>query len=240
MVSGAPVQLKIVLEIGCRFVERSMSPRSVTFGPGAEPESFVRYALPREVVLVRWAHFEAEQPRLAALGTRKLAGPGVVLIATIRLDRSPRISPVEPLFWKGDLWLAMGWGSRKAGDLRRDARVLVHSIVTSRDGTEGEYKVRGRAVLESDPDVQADYAREVTERLGWSPVVGRFHLFRIEVDDVTFIRWDDATNDQYVTRWPARTEFVRRGTSATSQGPAEPISDLLGKDSRSPSRNADT
>jgi Pyridoxamine 5'-phosphate oxidase len=177
---------------------------------------------------MRWANFESDQPRLADVGRSKLAGPGVVLVGTIRLDGSPRVSPVEPLFWKGDLWLSMGWGSRKAQDLLRDHRILVHSIVTSREGTEGEYKLRGRAVHETDPTVQADFAQEVARRLAWRPEVGKFHLFRVEVDEATFIRWDDATNDQYVTRWPAGVEFVRRGTSATSQGPPEPISDLLG------------
>lgn len=42
----------------------------------------------------------------------------------------------------------MLWGSRKAADLLRDPHLLVHSIVTSRDGSAGEYKVRGRAVGE--------------------------------------------------------------------------------------------
>jgi hypothetical protein len=46
------------------------------------------------------------------------------------------------------------------------------------------------------------------------------------VDEVTFIRWDPATNDQFVTRWPRRLEFVRR-TSATSVGGPEPRSELL-------------
>jgi len=176
---------------------------------------------------MRWADVETQQPRLAELGRRKLGAPGVVLVGTIRRDGSPRLSPVEPLFWEGDLWLAIGWGSRKATDLSRDPRILVHSIVTRRDGSEGEYKVRGRAVPEPDPAVQAPFAREVEEKLGWSPEVGRFHLFRVDVEDITFTRWDDATNDQFVTRWPAHVEFVRRGTSDTSQGPPEPISDLL-------------
>lgn len=176
---------------------------------------------------MRWVDLEGLQPRLAELGKRKLSGPGVVLVATVRRDGAPRVSPVEPLFWRGDLCLSMGWGSRKAGDLRRDPRILVHSIVTSRDGSDGEYKVRGRAELQTDVAVQRDYARAVTEELGWSPEVGRFHLFRVDVGEVTFIRWDDATNDQYVARWPPAVEFVRRGTSATSQGPPEPISDLL-------------
>jgi hypothetical protein len=176
---------------------------------------------------MRWADFEAQQPRLAELGKRKLAGPGVVLVATVRRDGSPRVSPVEPLFWEEDLWLSMGWGSLKAKDLFRDPRVLVHSIVTNPSGAEGEYKVRGRAAHVDEAAIQSAFAREVAERLGWAPEVGRFHLFRADVEDITFIRWDAATNDQFVTRWPDRVEFVRRGTSATSQGPPEPISDLL-------------
>jgi hypothetical protein len=49
----------------------------------------------------------------------------------------------------------------------------------------------------------------------------------VDVKDVTFIHWDDATNDQFVSRWPRLEEFVRRGTSATSQGPPEPNSELF-------------
>ena len=164
---------------------------------------------------------------LAELGRRRLGDPGVVLVGTIRADGSPRLSPVEPLFWDDDLWLSMGWGSRKAADLQRDARVLVHSIVTSRDGTGGEYKVRGHAIAELDPVVQHGYARAMHAEAGWEPQPGRFHLFRIDVDDVAFIRWDSSTNDQFVTHWPSRREFVRRGTSATSVGDPEPFSELL-------------
>ena len=161
------------------------------------------------------------------MGERKLGGPGVVLVATIRRDGSPRVSPVEPLFWEDDLYLSMGWGSQKARDLQRDPRILVHSIVTSRDGTDGEYKVRGVAVPQMDLQTQRRYALEVAERLGWNPEVGRFHLFTVDVRDITFVRWDDATNDQFVTRWPEGGEFVRRGTSATSLGPPEPFPEFL-------------
>ncbi len=176
---------------------------------------------------MRWAGIETQQPRLAELGRRKLGDPGVVLVATVRRDGSPRISPVEPLFWEGDLWLSMGWGSQKTGDLMRDPTILLHSIVTSRDGTDGEYKLRGRALLEADAEVQGQFARRVAEQLGWKPEAGKFHLFRVDVEDITFIHWDDATNDQYVAPWPDQVEFLRRGTSATSQGPPEAISELL-------------
>ena len=58
-------------------------------------------------------------------------------------------------------------------------------------------------------------------------MLGRVHLFRVDVADVTYIRYDEPTGDQYVTRWPQSREYVRRGTSATSVGRPEPPEDLL-------------
>jgi hypothetical protein len=171
--------------------------------------------------MMRWSELERQQPRLAALGRHRLVEPGVVLVGTIRRDGTPRISPVEPLLWEGELWLSMLHGSRKAADLIRDPRVLVHGIVTSRDGAAGEYKVRGRAIIEDSLDRQRGYADEVTARIGWKPEPGRFHLFRVDIADVTFIRYEEQTGDQFVARWPDAIEFVRRGTSATSLGPRE-------------------
>ena len=176
---------------------------------------------------MRWDEFEQLEPNLAELGRAKLGAPGVVLVGTIRADGSPRLSPVEPLFWNRDLWLSMGWRTRKATDLERDPRLLVHNIVTTREGEGGEYKLRGLAAAEADPQVQRSYADAVASQLGWQPEPGRFHLFRVDIEAVTFIRWDSATNDQYVTRWPEGVEFVRRGTSTTSLSDPEPFHELL-------------
>jgi hypothetical protein len=44
---------------------------------------------------------------------------------------------------------------------------------------------------------------------------------------VTFVHWDGRNNDQYLTRWPEGREQVRRGTSATSNGPPEPHREFL-------------
>jgi hypothetical protein len=181
---------------------------------------------------MRWDQLTESAPRLAALGRDKLEGPGVVLIGTVRRDGTARISPVEPLLWEADLWLSMLWGSHKARDLVRDDRLTVHSIVTGRDGSGGEFKVRGRALVVETRSVQAAYAEEAHRRLGWHPVPGRFHLFRVDLDDVTFIRYDEPTGDQYVARWPRGGEFVRRGTSATSLGAPEPWHELLGDETR--------
>ena len=176
---------------------------------------------------MRWSEMQDQQPRLGALAHDRLVAPGVLLVATVRRDGTPRLSPVEPFVLDGDLWLSMLLGSLKAADLLRDPRVLVHSIVTGPDGGEGEMKVRGTAVDVPDEARQGRYADAVAAALPWTPEVGRFHLFRVDVDDVTYVRYDNASGDQFVVRWPAGTETVRRGTSATSLGEPEPWSGVL-------------
>lgn len=177
---------------------------------------------------MRWSEIESAQPRLAQVGRDRLLAPGVVLVATIRRDGTPRVSAVEPLVTDGDLWLSMLWQSAKAADLLRDPRILVHSVITSRDGGAGEFKVRGTARAEHDPQAQLRYAQAVTAAaLGWSPTPGRFHLFAVDIDEATFIRYDDSTGDQHVAMWPAGREFIRRGDSATSVGDPEPVRDIL-------------
>jgi hypothetical protein len=147
---------------------------------------------------VRWDDLEQDAPQLAELANRRLIAPGVLLVATIRLDGTPRLSPVEPLTFEGDLWLSMMWQSRKASDLLRDDRLLVHSSVTTREGTEGEVKLRGRAIAVEDLNARRRYCDAVAV-LGWSPEEPWFHLFRVEIDDVTLIRYAQA-GDQYVAR----------------------------------------
>jgi hypothetical protein len=176
---------------------------------------------------MRWSELDERQPRLAAKARERLVEPGVLLVVSLRKDGTPRLSPVEPYVMDGRLLLSMLWQSRKASDLQRDPRVLVHGVVTGPDGGEGELKLRGRAVEERDEDVQARYAAAVARDLGWSPEVGRFHLFEVDLEHVAFVHYDHETGDQYVTTWPPGAEYVRRGTTATSVGEPEPLHELL-------------
>ncbi|MFL6075039.1 MAG: pyridoxamine 5'-phosphate oxidase family protein [Mycobacteriales bacterium] len=176
---------------------------------------------------MHWSEFEHAQPRLAGLARQRLLDPGVVLVVTIRRDGTPRLSPVEPYVLDGDLWLSMMSGSRKAMDLRRDPRILVHGVVSHRDGAEGELKVRGTARAEHDPATHRRYAEAVAADLGWRPEPGRFHLFAVDVGEVTAIRYDAASGDQFVACWPPGREYVRRATSATSVGDPEPRRELI-------------
>lgn len=179
---------------------------------------------------MNWSDMQRFQPRLAELGRQRLIEPGVVLVATIRQDGTPRLSPVEPFVLDGSLWLSMMWQSTKARDLQRDPRILVHSVIANRDGAEGEFKIRGTARAENDLAVQRRYADAVAASLGWDPEPGRFHLFAVDIDHVTFIRYDSASGDQHGAMWPPAREFVRHHTSATSVGDPEPVHDLVRTD----------
>jgi hypothetical protein len=174
---------------------------------------------------MQWSDLARRQPALEARVHEQIVKPGVTLIGTIRRDGTPRISPVEPMLMDGDLWLSMLHGSAKARDLKRDPRILVHNIVTNRDGEAGELKIRGIAIEEADRDLHTRYAATATDALGWTPEVGHFHLFRVNIENVTSIRYEDG--DQYVTSWPPGREQVRCKETPTSLHAPEPVRQLL-------------
>ena len=65
------------------------------------------------------------------------------------------------------------------------------------------------------------------QRLLWAePQEPYFHLFRVEIGNVTVIRYA-LSGDQHVARWPSGKEFVRRATPPTGVGVEEPVVDLL-------------
>ncbi|HEY1486599.1 MAG TPA: pyridoxamine 5'-phosphate oxidase family protein [Micromonosporaceae bacterium] len=153
---------------------------------------------------MRWIDFEGKNEDLSALVRAKLIEPGLVMVATIRSDGSPRVSPVNPHVWDGDLCLSLASMTRKAADVRRDPRILVHNAVARWDGADGELKVRATARAETDAAALDNFAAAVKERTGWAPPPGTFNLYRLDIHDVTFI--DRENRPAYapdVTRWPS-------------------------------------
>jgi hypothetical protein len=175
---------------------------------------------------MRWSEIADREPRLGAITTERLIGPRVLLVGTTRRDGSARISGVEPLVMDGDLWLSMMRGSAKGHDLARDPRIVLHSVVTGPEaGT--EIKLRGTVRTETSRDIQQRYADKAADELGWRPVPGQFSLFAVDVGDVTYIGYDEATGAQHVARWPAGDEYLRPATTPTSLGPRQPVRRVL-------------
>ena len=146
-----------------------------------------------------WSEFAEAAPELARLGEERFDRAGVVLVGTIRKDGSPRISPVEPLIGQGRLLLGMMPRSKKALDLLRDPRCLVHSAIANRHGTEGEFKLRGRALDVEDPDIRKHYSTALYKKIDVRPEEP-FHLFSIDIESVSFIIYEN--DKQSVKTWP--------------------------------------
>jgi hypothetical protein len=154
---------------------------------------------------VRWEELETDAPDLADAVRKEFERAGMALVGTLRKDGSPRISCVEPCIVEGALYLGMMWRSRKAVDLLRDPRLVLHNAVSTNRGDELEIAVNGRAVEIRDPDARRRYA-EAVQRTAWdgSP----FHLFAVEIDSVGLVKYE--RGEQLVRVWPAGTEFRRR------------------------------
>ena len=109
------------------------------------------------------------------------------MLGTLRADGAPRISPCELDFTEGHLILGMMWQSRKALDLLRDPRCVLHTCTTDRMGTEGDAKIYGRAIDIRDPALRQAYREAVEARIDWAPDEPSFHAFSLDVESAGFI-----------------------------------------------------
>lgn len=129
---------------------------------------------------MRWDAFERACPEIAGLARDRFAKDEVVLVGTLRRDGSPRISPNEPDFAAGRLFVSMMWRSRKALDLLRDPRVVVHSAPSDRMNPGGDIKLYGRVVEEQDPAVRRALRDAIRARIDWAPEEPEYHCFSVE------------------------------------------------------------
>ena len=156
---------------------------------------------------MRWDEFTAACPELASLGEKRFRARELCLLGTLRKNGFPRISPVEPEFVDGELMLGMMWQSPKARDLLRDPRCVAHSVVSDREGTEGDFKLYAQARDVQEPALRQRYRETIKARIDWEPSEPNFHLFALDVDSAGFVIfgkdryglvWDPAAG---VRRW---------------------------------------
>ncbi|MDN3054606.1 pyridoxamine 5'-phosphate oxidase family protein [Streptomyces sp. SRF1] len=164
-----------------------------------------------------WAGFQAAEPAFARYAQDRFRRYRHHVLATLRQDGSPRVTPLEVNFLSGELWLGMMPDSRKALDLRRDPRFSVQANPGPGEGlTEGDVRVSGRAVEVTDPEAVARFAAEFRPP---EP----FHLFRAEVTEVVHIAKEDG--EMVLRTWrPGRPVTVVRpgadGGPSVDDGPS--------------------
>jgi len=100
---------------------------------------------------LRWHEFAAACPEIATLAENRFRADQLQLVGTIRKDGSARISPNEVDLAAGELFVGMMWQSRKALDLARDPRCVLHSVPSDKDNPGGDVKLYSTAVDVRDP-----------------------------------------------------------------------------------------
>jgi hypothetical protein len=151
-----------------------------------------------------WEEVAAEVPDLAASVRARFDAHGHKTMATLRADGSPRISGTEAYFSRGgELWVGSMPGARKGADLRRDARVAIHSGSDEPAEWTGDAKVAGRAVLVTDE-------AEVARIIGDTPVPpGPFDLFRIDLTELVLVGFDEGRTHLEIESWHDGTGYRR-------------------------------
>jgi hypothetical protein len=143
------------------------------------------------VVGVRWDAFEAACPEIAGRARDRIAKDELVMLGTIRADGSPRISPCEVDLAEGHLFLGMMWRSKKALDLLRDPRCVVHSVTCDRMGIDGDLKLYGRMADVQDLVLRLAYRHAIKARIDWEPDEPEFHLFSLDVERAGYTIFGD-------------------------------------------------
>lgn len=158
-----------------------------------------------DVRMTSWAEFEKAEPEFATAVRERFGMYKHHVLGTVRRDGSPRLSGLEVDLRSEQMWLGMMPGSLKARDLLRDPRFSI--FANPGEGAElahGDVRVSGRAVEVVDDGVKGPYAAETG-----APVP--FHLFRVELDEVSGVGVEGESIVLRVWRPGARVRTIRRG-----------------------------
>jgi hypothetical protein len=167
--------------------------------------------------LVPWSQFASEAPETETVFTRRLTATGLSLMATLRADGSPRISPLEPLVAEDRLWLGMMPGSTKVADLHRDPRLCLHTATADKDVADGDAKLWGEAVVVAADDevTRALYASAFQAATGHDleAMPGGFDLFLVALTGASSLVLGDDKEHLRITSWtPGREETITKRT----------------------------
>jgi Pyridoxamine 5'-phosphate oxidase len=117
--------------------------------------------------MVDWEQFTREAPGIAEVFVRRHAATGnLCMLATLRADGSPRISPMEPRISDGRLVLVGMPNTSKFRDLERDPRFELHTATVDPYVGDGDAKVWGVARNLQDRDFHARFTKDLFDESG--------------------------------------------------------------------------
>jgi nitroimidazol reductase NimA-like FMN-containing flavoprotein (pyridoxamine 5'-phosphate oxidase superfamily) len=143
--------------------------------------------------MVTWEDFAGEAPSIAELFVRRQSATGnLCMLATLRSDGYPRISPMEPRIFEGQLVLVGMPNTTKFRDLGRDPRFCLHTATTDPYVSEGDVKVWGRVANLQDQALHQRFAQDLFDQTGFDLRGEQFDPFYVaELTGASSVRIED-------------------------------------------------
>ncbi len=161
--------------------------------------------------MMTWTEFTEAAPRIAAVFTRRhAAARNLCMLATLRSDGFPRISPMEPRIFEDRLWIVGMQGTAKFRDLARDPRFCLHTATVDPQVTDGDAKLWG--VVENVPDrtLQERFFTALFEETGFDLRGQEFEQFyAADITGASAVEVGDGHMDVIIWR-PGEPERVVR------------------------------
>lgn len=161
--------------------------------------------------MTTWKEFTDAAPRIATIFARRhAAARNLCLLATLRSDGFPRISPIEPRVFEDQLWVVGMPNTTKFRDLARDPRFCLHTATVDSEVTDGDAKLWGVVVDVRDEALHQRFAADLFEDIGLDLRGQRFdHFYAADVVGASAVEVSDGHMD--VTIWkPGEPERVVR------------------------------
>jgi hypothetical protein len=161
--------------------------------------------------MISWSEFTEAAPRTAAVFTRRHRATGnLCLMATLRADGFPRISPIEPRFFEDRLWLVGMPDTRKFHDLVRDPRFCLHTATIDTEVSDGDAKLWGVVEDVQDQDLHQRFATDLFNENGFDLRGREFdHFYGADLTSASAVEVGDGHLD--VTVWkPGEPERIVR------------------------------
>lgn len=118
--------------------------------------------------MATWDEFTTAAPRISETFRRRPTATGnLCMLGTLRSDGFPRISPVEPRMFEGELWIGGMPDTLKFADLARDPRFTLHTATVDTHVSDGDAKVWGTVENRPDPALHQRYAEALFAETGF-------------------------------------------------------------------------
>lgn len=161
--------------------------------------------------MVTWNQFAEAAPHIAEIFVRRhTATHNLCLLATVRADGFPRISPMEPGIFGGQLVMVGMPGTTKFRDLERDPRLCLHTATVDPYVGDGDVKLWAEASNLQDKDFHDRFAEDLFERTGFDFRGEVFDPFYVaDITGASSVELDD--DELKITIWkPGEGERVVR------------------------------